>query len=213
MLRKKENDIIKISAKNGIFRAAIKNITSNSHLNVIEEIETDNNVKIKINLYQALCQQKKMDLIVQKATELGVYSITPVISKRSKVKLESEIQETKKLNRLKEIAINACQQSHNNVTPKINKITNINNILIKSDDLSIALHPGAEYTLSSFESPEQESDINVFIGPEGGFDQNEIKTLEQIGVTLVKFGPRILRTETAAISIIAVLNSMWGDCN
>ena len=213
VLRKKDNDLIKVNAKNGICIAKILDINSTPAMIITEKIEEKIKYnKIKIHLYQSLCQQKKMDLIVQKATELGVSQITPIITNRGKIKIESDEKELRKINRLKEIATNACQQSQNPETPIINKISNINSILIKKEDLSIALQPGVEYTLHSFEPPEPDIDINIFIGPEGGFDNDELDKLNDYGVHLVKFGPRVLRCETAAIAVIAALNVIWGDC-
>ena len=213
VLRLAEGEKIEVIAKNGTFIAEIQNSNNATYtLSPIEKFNEIGESHLNIHIFQSLCQQKKMDLIVQKATELGVSSITPIITKRCKIKIEGEQQEQRKLDRLSQIAINACQQSNNRNIPVINKIININSIVLKNHDLSIALHPEAEYTLTSLGLVDNKKTINIFIGPEGGFEQEELDFLEKNNVSLVRFGPRIMRTETAPIAIVAAANVLWGDC-
>ena len=212
VLRLDEGEKIEVIAKNGAFIAEIlKSDTSGYTLSAIEKLSEIKDSNLNIHIFQSLCQQKKMDLIVQKATELGVSSITPIITKRCKIRIENEEREQKKLERLSQIAINACQQSNNRKIPVISKISNINSIVLKKHDLSIALHPEAEYTLSSLGMNTIKT-INIFIGPEGGFEQEELDILKRNNVYFIRFGPRIMRTETAPIAIIAAMNALWGDC-
>ncbi|MBT4884532.1 MAG: 16S rRNA (uracil(1498)-N(3))-methyltransferase [Legionellales bacterium] len=211
VLRKKENDIIIISSPSGYFSAKIIDIKNEEpSVLILEKTERNSSSNLNIHLFQSVCQQKKIDLIVQKATELGVNTITPISTSRSKIHATANKYD-KKIDRLRNISENACQQSQRNFVPIINSLIDITEIKTKPTELSILLSPIAEKTLTTI-MPET-NDINILIGPEGGLSKSEVDFLQEINFIPVKFGPRILRTETAAIAIIASINTIWGDCS
>ncbi|MBT4804462.1 MAG: 16S rRNA (uracil(1498)-N(3))-methyltransferase [Legionellales bacterium] len=210
VLRKKEDDIIIISSPSGYFSAKI--IKTNEHeiaILILEKKAKQTNSHLNIHLFQSICQQKKMDLIVQKTTELGINIITPISTSRSKIDI-TENKYNQKIERLKVISENACQQSQRNIVPIINSLTDITKIKTKTNELNIMLSPNADKTLTSI-IPET-TDINILIGPEGGLSKSEEIFLQNNNFISVKFGPRILRTETAAIAITSAINAIWGDC-
>ena len=176
-----------------------KNIRSESNLRVI--------------LLQALTSSEKMDLIIQKTTELGISEIQPIVCERSIVKIKKEKIE-KKLSHWRQVAIAACEQCGRAKVPKIHEPENITKYLeriIESDkDTKIILSPEASKSLDNI-APNIKQDIKVLIGPEGDFTKQELDLSIQNGFSPIKIGPRILRTETAPISILSILQYKYGD--
>ena len=176
-----------------------KNIRSESNLRVI--------------LLQALTSSEKMDLIIQKTTELGISEIQPIVCERSIVKIKKEKIE-KKLSHWRQVAIAACEQCGRAKIPKIHEPENITKYLeriIESDkDTKIILSPEASKSLDNI-APNIKQDIKVLIGPEGDFTKKELDLSIQNGFSPIKIGPRILRTETAPISILSILQYKYGD--
>lgn len=206
VLRQNNGDTIKVFNTKKEFNAVITCTKPNLIIKLTTE---EQNISIsnplKIHLYQALLRSKKMDLIVQKATELGVIAITPMITARCQVRECPE----KKLFRWQDIAIHASQQSQQQLVPQINDPIKLENIKITNDSFDIALIPSANSGLKSKMCLNK--NINIFIGPEGGFSAAEEDYFTRNDTTLIKFGPRILRTETAPIAVIAAINALWGD--
>lgn len=208
VLRRKNNDPIVIFNNAGSFSANI--IYSDNSVQIMPQakLKEPDATAIKINLFQAACQNKKMELIIQKATELGISSITPIITTRSKVNKSDH-----KYPRWKQIAIEACEQADRNTIPAINEANTIQNLSFDSYDINLVLHPFDALTLKDLRKPAQVTrNINIFIGPEGGFTDEEREIFRLKGFKSIKFGPRIMRTETAAIAVIAAINTLWGDC-
>ncbi|MEE3003234.1 MAG: 16S rRNA (uracil(1498)-N(3))-methyltransferase [Pseudomonadota bacterium] len=210
VLRNKVGNKIILSNYDGDYEAEIKIININSCVLLpVKKIRENNNNLVNIHLYQAVCQQKKLDLIVQKATELGVRSITPITTTRVKVRIDDN-KSRAKIDRLKEIATNACQQSKNNTLPQIHNITALNKLELEYDSISLLLDPEAKNSLKNIKR--KNTNINLFIGPEGGFTEDEKNIITKLNAEKISFGPRVLRTETAAIAVISGINVLWGDC-
>lgn len=169
---------------------------------------------IDIKLYQGLPKSTKMDLIIQKTTELGVKEIVPVITERTVVKLENQKKEQKKLERWNRIALEAAKQSKRGKIPivrnvlsfkeLINHLGNEDFVIVPYEDDSMT---GAKEILEKCKSKK----ISIVIGPEGGFEKEEISKLKDIGAHVVSLGPRILRTETAGFTAIAIALYELGD--
>jgi 16S rRNA (uracil1498-N3)-methyltransferase len=180
-------------------------------------IKSKKNIKnesnLKVILLQALTSSEKMDLIIQKTTELGVSEIHPIICERSIVKIKNEKIE-KKLSHWRQVSIAACEQCGRAKIPTIHKPENIIKYLdkvMKSDkDTKIILSPEATKSLDNV-IPNMKQDIKVLIGPEGDFTKQELDLSIQNGFSPIKIGPRILRTETAPISILSILQYKYGD--
>ncbi|MCA0403140.1 MAG: 16S rRNA (uracil(1498)-N(3))-methyltransferase [Proteobacteria bacterium] len=163
----------------------------------------------KIHLAQAMGKADKMEWIVQKAVELGVTSITPLLTEYSQVKLDKERLE-KKRNQWQAIAIAACEQSGRNVLPIINGILSFDAFLqVEKVGEQYILHPYKAKTWK--DCPFAASELHLLIGPEGGFSEKEVETALSKGFNPLSLGPRILRMETAAIASLSLLQAISGD--
>ena len=176
---------------------------------ILEKIALNSEAGVHINILQGLPKAEKMELIIQKCTELGVKEITPVEMERCIVRLD-EKSAIKKQERWQKIAEVAAKQSGRDLIPKINSVTNIKNICNMLADYDIVLVPyenEKNTTLKEVLSklPKKDLKIAIIIGPEGGFEEEEIKILEKNNCKIVTLGNRILRTETVAIAMTSVI--------
>ncbi len=168
----------------------------------------DNESKLKIHLIQGISKGDRMDFTIQKAVELGVTSITPVITERTVVNLKNDRQQ-KKMVHWQAIIISACEQSGRNIIPTLNQICYLPELIESPlNNLQLLLDPLSDRSLQSVK-PEQ--NIHLLIGPEGGLTKAEIDKAKTEHFTGVKLGPRILRTETAALAAITSVQLLWGD--
>tara|TARA_B100000963_G_scaffold101318_1_gene87610 strand:- start:263 stop:883 length:621 start_codon:yes stop_codon:yes gene_type:complete len=189
----------------------INKISKNSvHVAVLSGEKKNNESPLKVNLIIAISRTRKFDYLIQKLTELGVSSITPIQSERSEIKISSKDQ-SKKIEHWGKIAISACQQCDRDRPPKIHGIGNFASIVArKSENMKFILEPAAKYTLSA--STKKPKEICILSGPEGGFSPKELLLAEEHGFKSLSLGPRILRTETAPIVALSIAQSKWGDC-
>lgn len=162
-----------------------------------------------IHLAQAISKGERMEIVIQKAVELGVSSITPLISERSVVRLDEE-RMGKKLAQWQAIAIAACEQCGRNQIPKIAPVLHLQDYLQRhSSALKFVLHPEMGKSWRDYQFLTDE--LALLIGPEGGFSTQEIKQILTYNFNPLSLGPRILRTETAAIAAVSVLQAICGD--
>lgn len=216
VLRLQIGDEIIINNLNGQeYLAKIDDINKKEvQVSIIEKIEVSNESPIRIHLYQGLPKSTKMDLIAQKGTELGISSITPVITERVVVKNEGEF---KKVDRWQRIALEASKQSKRTLIPTINTPISFETMMekMKSMDLIVVPYENAEgYGIKKMVKDIQIDsiiDIAIVIGPEGGFEEEEISKLKDMGAHIVTLGPRILRTESAGFVCTAILQYELGD--
>ena len=216
VLRLKVSDNLLINDCEGTeYLGEIKSITKeNVIVNILRELETINESKICIHLFQGMPKGDKIDLIVQKAVELGVKSITPVFTKRVIIKNESG--DFKKLTRLKRIALEACKQSKRGIIPEINEPLSFEKAMDAFKAMDLILVPYEEERGQGLKSvlrsiKEEIHNVAIIIGPEGGFEESEINRLKDIGSKIVTLGPRILRTETAGFVCISLVMYEIGD--
>ncbi|MTI66612.1 MAG: 16S rRNA (uracil(1498)-N(3))-methyltransferase [Firmicutes bacterium] len=181
--------------------------------NIIKKYDTVK-TPLEIVLYQGMPKSSKMDLIIQKTTELGVSKIIPVMTKRTVVKINNKKKEKKKITRWEKIATEAAKQSKRGFIPKVEGIINFKdmiNILSKEEDILVPYENenniGIKRVLKNIEG----NKINIIIGPEGGFEEEEIEKLQEINSNIITLGPRILRTETAGFATLAVVMYELGD--
>lgn len=205
---KKEAIITLFSGNNREYLSVITEIKKNQvYVTILNEKEVDRESSCQIHLAQGLSKSDKMEFVVQKAVELGVSSITPVITERTNIKLD-EARILKKQQQWQAIAIAACEQSGRNKIPIIAPIQNLSEYLqTERPGLNFVLEPRAEKSWRdySFES----RPITLLIGPEGGFSSEEQASLKNF--LPLCLGPRILRTETAALVGLSVLQALIGD--
>jgi 16S rRNA (uracil1498-N3)-methyltransferase len=176
-------------------------------IEIEKRIELTNESPLKIHLIQGIAKGDKMDLIIQKAVELGVSEITPIFTERCNVKLDAK-RLAKKLDHWNNIAISACEQSGRAVVPKVNSAVPIEQ-LAATESLSFYLEPTANKTFRDYKITDQT--VELLIGPEGGFSEKDLRRAKEKSISGVALGPRILRTETAGLSAIAILQSQFGD--
>lgn len=178
-------------------------------LEILEEETADTELPSRIYLFQGLPKGDKMELIIQKAVELGVYEIIPTATRRSVVKLD-EKKAQKKVQRWNEIARSAAKQSGRGMIPEVRDVLTYGQAVEYAKDLDMVLIPyelaeGMEETKAILSSIEPGQSIGIFIGPEGGFEREEVEKTEAIGARQITLGKRILRTETAGLTVLSIL--------
>ena len=164
---------------------------------------------LNIHLGQGVSRGDRMEWVIQKSVELGVTDITPLLTERCGVKLSNE-RWTKKHEQWQKLAIAACEQCGRNVLPNIHEPSLFTDwINASTNQVRLTLHPRAELAFRHVSLPP--AGARLLIGPEGGFSNQEIYQTEQNGFQTIQLGPRVLRTETAAITAISALQAIHGD--
>ena len=168
-----------------------------------------------IYLFQGLPKSDKMEWIIQKAVELGVREVIPVATKRCVVKLD-EKKAASKTARWQGIAEAAAKQSKRGIVPTVSNVMGFREAIQKASDMDVRLIPyelaeGMERTREIFEALQPGQDVAIFIGPEGGFEESEIQYARENGVEPITLGKRILRTETAGMTVLAWLGYILED--
>lgn len=179
---------------------------------IIKERENDSESKVKITIFQGLPKADKMELVIQKSVELGVYNIVPVAMKRCVVKLDSK-DVRKKVERWQKISEVAAKQCGRDIIPKVSEVVKIDDIckmMDSYDKIIVAYENEKDNTLKNEIQKikmldKEEIKIGVLIGPEGGIDEKEIEVLKSAGGNIVTLGKRILRTETVALNVLSIL--------
>lgn len=165
---------------------------------------------LAITLVQAVSRGERMDWTLQKATELGVRRIQPVLSARSVVRLDEQ-QAARKLRHWQAIVAGACEQCGRSVLPEVRAPLDLRRFLAESprEGQRLVLSPAGPASLAGLASTAAR--VELLIGPEGGLDDAEIEAAQRAGFAPVRLGPRVLRTETAGIVALTVLQALWGD--
>lgn len=176
---------------------------------IVEIDEEGTELPSKIYLFQGLPKGDKMELIIQKTVELGVFEIIPVATKRSIMKLDHKKEENK-LKRWQMIAESAAKQSKRRKIPLVNKVMTMKEAVDYAEDFDIKLIPyentkGMSETKKILKQLTPEVKIGIFIGPEGGFEDTEVELAVTQGFTPISLGKRILRTETAGLALISAM--------
>ena len=168
---------------------------------------------LTIHLLQGISRGDRMDLVIRKATELGVKRITPICADYSVVKFELE-RAKKRLKHWHSIAFSACEQCGRNIVPEITLPISLQEWIANNkneQNIRLILKPNASVSINSIAVAE--NSVTVLVGPEGGFSDSEYALARSNNFKSIRFGPRILRTETAAIAIISTLQAIYGDLN
>ncbi len=212
VLRMKTGD--EISVSNGMdgkeYRCGIETLSEEEIVCELRFIKEEGmELPSKVYLFQGLPKADKMELIIQKAVELGVYEIIPVAAKRSVVKLDEKKAKSKIL-RWQGIAEAAAKQSRRGIIPKVQNVMSFSDAVSYSSPVQVKIIPyelaeGMEKTKKIINKLKPGEDIAVFIGPEGGFAEEEIEEAVNAGIIPITLGKRILRTETAGMSVLSIL--------
>jgi 16S rRNA (uracil1498-N3)-methyltransferase len=213
VMRVKVDDFLILFNGDGFeYRGRVSDINKKTiNVEILSKEKNNSESPININLFQSISSNEKMDMVIQKATELGVSSIQPIFTSRSTIKLSLD-RTKKRVIHWKQVSISACEQSGRSKIPTIKPPIEFDQISegIKTNSLNLLLHPDNLEESSNLPN-EYSGDINIFIGPEGGFSQDEVLLLKKQNCINIKLGPRILRTETAPLAIIAILQYKYGD--
>jgi 16S rRNA (uracil1498-N3)-methyltransferase len=217
------------NGQGGEYGASVEEIRRDTVLvNVLEGRELERESPFQLVLAQGISRADRMDWVVQKATELGIWRIAPVFTERSVVQLD-ERQAAKKLQHWRSIAVSACEQSGRNRVPHIEPPAGLYELLEKrtatalphttaqleampqatAPALSVLLSPAATRRIADL--PAGAMSATVLIGPEGGLTDVEQEAAIRSGFTAVRLGPRVLRTETAAVCALTLLQERFGD--
>lgn len=189
------------------YKVIISNINKNTiECKIVDKIIINNENYFNIHLYQSLIKNDNFDLVIQKATEMGVNEITPIITERTNLKIKHSTVD-KKVSRWQKIAINSSEQCGRVFFPKINNPISISNAVdtLDKNSLKILLSPYSDKQVV-IENIQNNNDFDIFIGPEGGFTDKEVESLENINTVSVNLGKRILRSETSHINIVSIIN-------
>ncbi|MEO1888869.1 MAG: 16S rRNA (uracil(1498)-N(3))-methyltransferase [Cycloclasticus sp.] len=211
VLRLKKDFLLTVfNGKGGEYAATVAEVSRKSvSLNIGEWRDVNLESPLVIELGLSVSRGERMDVAIQKATELGVAIITPVITQHCVVKLTDE-RRLQRHQHWQNIVYRACEQCGRNVPPLLNVTLDLADWL--KGDLAtsrIIFEPGKVGTLKTYQQPN--GAVAVLIGPEGGFSEQEVVDAEQAGFTALGFGPRVVRNETAAIASIAAMQVLWGD--
>nr|MBP3599341.1 16S rRNA (uracil(1498)-N(3))-methyltransferase [Eubacterium sp.] len=211
VLRMENGEKVVISCGQGIdYYCIIKDVQAQCVvLDIVEETPVTTELPVKLVLFQALPKADKMELIIQKAIELGAYEVVPVRTKRSVVKLD-EKKAAKKQQRWQAIAEAAAKQSGRGIVPQIHEVVSFSEALSMAKELAVGVIPyelydDMEQTTEVLEQICDKESIGIFIGPEGGFERGEVEKAMEAGIQPISLGKRILRTETAGLAILSVL--------
>jgi len=213
VMRVKVDDYLILFNGDGFeYRGRVSDINKKTiNIEILSKEKNNNESPININLFQSISSNEKMDMVIQKATELGVSSIQPIFTSRSTVKLSLD-RIKKRLIHWRQVSISACGQSGRSKIPTIKSPIGFNRFVegISTNSLNLLLHPDNSKESSNLPN-KYSGDINIFIGPEGGFSQDEVLLLKKQNCINIQLGSRILRTETAPLAIIAILQYKYGD--
>jgi 16S rRNA (uracil1498-N3)-methyltransferase len=181
---------------------------------VLSWCDVERESPLGLTLVQALQAGEKMDLTMQKAVELGVGRIVPVVTRRSVVRLEGE-RARKRVAHWRAVVASACEQCGRNRVPEVAELEDLRNWLgrppVGTKPIRLMLDPDASMTLDSFHRPGTATTVELLIGAEGGLTPEEADMARLAGFAAVRLGPRVLRTETAGLATLAAIQCLWGD--
>lgn len=213
VLRLKAGDTLSVfNGDDGEWHATLLTIGKKRvSLDVSGPLQAHTESALRIHLVQGISRGERMDFVVQKATELGVERITPVLSDHGMVRLDAG-RAAKRRDHWQRVAQSACEQSGRTRPPPVESPVPLNTwfgAIGTTGDTRLILVPGAATALSDRAAPD--AGLCLLIGPEGGFSERECDDAGLAGFSAVGLGPRILRTETATVAALAIVQSLWGD--
>ena len=206
---KQDQNIVLFHGQGGEYVGRFSEV-SRKHVRV--EIETyfqrDVESPLQVNLGMGISRGDRMDWAVQKAVELGVAKLTPLLTERCVTKLTDE-KKQQRLQHWQHIVQHAAEQSGRTRLPEMSDIIDISEWLSQQQGLRIFLDPYAEHSLADLQPENQR--VTLLSGPEGGFSESERQLAKAVGFIPVRMGARILRTETAVLSALTAVQTLWGD--
>lgn len=215
VIRLKIGEKLQVSSEGITYDGEIEEISKKVVIvKINDKFKGKNEPSTYITLYQGLAKSHKMDLIIQKCTEIGVSEFYPVATGRAVAKIKDEKRVESKVNRWSQISDEASKQSKRDIRPIVNEIINFDDMINLLSREANILVPYEDETINDIKSclnSIKNKRVNIVIGPEGGFQEREIEKLKDIGASIVTLGPRILRTETAGIVTATIVFYELGD--
>jgi len=202
-------ELILFNGAGGEFTAVIQEVSKKYVAVLIAEHSADNRESpLQLELAIGISRGERFEWVLQKATELGITKITPLITERTEVKTGGDRQE-KMQDRWQQIIISACEQCQRNLLPELAAPVQLNDWLATvNSDFRFVLHHRDSKSLPTDQKPQS---VSLLIGPEGGLSENEIAQAQAKNFNALTLGPRVLRTETAPIAAISLVQYLWGD--
>jgi 16S rRNA (uracil1498-N3)-methyltransferase len=220
VLRLREGDTVTLfNGEGGEYEARLTRIESrlvSAAIGRHDAVERES--PLKITLLQGLAGAERMDYVIQKAVEMGVAGIVPVTTARSVTRLDAA-RASKRAEHWRSVIVASCEQCGRNRLPLLHPLCDFDAALRSQDPaepgaaaaatLSLVLSPGEGSALTAFDRPS--GAIRLLIGPEGGLSPDELASAQCAGFRIARLGPRVLRTETAGVAVLAAMNALWGD--
>jgi 16S rRNA (uracil1498-N3)-methyltransferase len=204
-------DLLVFNGRGGEFEARVARIERKTvWLSIGAHYDVARESALRLTLAQGIAKGDRMDYTVQKAVELGVSCIVPVLAERSVVRVDAERWDRKQQH-WQEVARSAAEQSGRTMVPRVEPVITLPQWLSQPriDKLRLVLDPQGGATLRGLEAPQ--GGVSLLVGPEGGLSDAELRASELHGFLGLRLGPRVLRTETAGIAAIAAIQALWGD--
>lgn len=211
VLRLRKGDALRLfDGTGGEFDATIQVASKKGlQLSVGQHVTADSESPLRVQLIQCISRGERMDLVMQKSTELGVHRVSPAISDFSVIKLDAQ-RAAKRHEHWHKVIASACEQSGRNRLPELDLPAPLADVVAATTaPTRLVLHPDAGQQLAAV--PKPADTVCLLVGPEGGLSEKEYALAQGAGFTPISLGPRVLRTETAAIASLAVAQSLWGD--
>ena len=220
VLRLREGDTVTLfNGEGGEFEAPLTRIESrlvSAAVGRHDPVERES--PLTVTLLQGLAGAERMDYVIQKAVEMGVAAITPVTTARSVTRLDPA-RASKRAEHWRSVIVASCEQCGRNRLPSLHPLCDFDAALQSRDpgeygataavELSLVLSPGEGSALTAFDRPS--GAIRLLVGPEGGLSADELAAAQRAGFRIARLGPRVLRTETAGVAVLAAMNALWGD--
>ena len=208
MRYKVDDTVVLFNGDGNNYNARIISINKTVQVQIDSVDKNETESPLSITLVQSLAKGTKLELIIQKATELGVVKVSPVTTERTVLQIDQKRMQ-KKLEHWSKIAQSACAQCNRSVVPIIEPVLDFKQWLsVHAGEHSLLIQPGATETFADLNS---KTAINILVGPEGGFSDAELALAIEAGVNTVRCGPRVMRTETAGLVATAIVQSLMGD--
>lgn len=208
---REDSQLILFNGSGGEYPATLKNVTKKQAIAQVNNFtRKDSESPLSIHLALGISKGERMDFAIQKSVELGITDITPLYTERCVVNLDAR-REAKRLEHWQGVIISACEQCGRNSIPQLHTPIDIRKNFsgLPDADLKLTLSPYSDQGLKELTKPSDQ--VLIMIGPEGGLSEQEVELAVQNNFTAVRMGPRILRTETAAITAISAIQTLWGD--
>ena len=209
VLRMKQGDSFLVSSASKSDLCVLDSFTEDAVIaKIIEEDYQDTRLTVKLYLFQGLPKSDKMELVIQKAVELGAEGVIPVEMNRCVVKIDDKKKKSK-VQRWQAISESAAKQSKRTIIPEVYDVLSYKQAMEKAKEMDVFIVPyenkdGMKATKNALSEIKKGMSVGILIGPEGGFDEKEIEIAESVGGLTVSLGKRILRTETAAITALSM---------